>query len=306
MKHLKLAGIALVAATLSSALWAQALDVKNAWARATVQGQKSSGAFMTLTAKDGGKLVSASSPVAGVVEVHEMKMEGDVMKMRAVPSLDLPAGKTVELKPGGYHVMLLDLKVALQKDTTIPMTLVFKDAKGVESKTELKVPVSVTAPAGASASDMHAGHGDQAAMEPPKGTDAEQIAATMKRQFDRPDAPLSVEPVSIVGNSAVAGWIQGTKGGRAFLQKDKGVWFISVCAGDGLKDPKVLLTTGLNAADAAKLAKAVAAAEWKLSKDKLKLFASFEGMIKIGADGHGAHEGHDGKSGHTAHDHSKM
>jgi copper(I)-binding protein len=120
--------------------------VKDAWVRTSVQGQKATGAFMKLTAKDGAKLVAASSPVAGVTEVHEMKMEGDIMKMKAVAGgLDLPAGKTVELKPGGYHVMLMDLKAVLPKDSTIPLTLVFKDAKGVESRLELKVPVA-TAP----------------------------------------------------------------------------------------------------------------------------------------------------------------
>jgi copper(I)-binding protein len=78
-----------------------------------------------------------------------MKMDGDIMKMRAVQGgLDLPAGKTVELKPGGYHVMLMDLKAALPKDSTVPLTLVFKDAKGVESKVELKLPVSTMAPGG--------------------------------------------------------------------------------------------------------------------------------------------------------------
>ena len=128
---------------------AQAVDVKNAWVRTTVQGQKATGAFMTITAKDGPKLVAGSSPVAGVTEIHEMKMEGDVMKMKAVAGgLDLPAGKSVELKPGGYHVMLMDLKAALPKDTTVPLTLVFKDAKGVESKVELKVPVATVAPGG--------------------------------------------------------------------------------------------------------------------------------------------------------------
>ena len=111
---------------------------------------------MKLTAKEGTKLVAISSPVAGVGEVHEMKMEGDVMKMRAVTGgLDLPAGKAVELKPGGYHVMLMDLKSTLQKDTTIALTLVFKDAKGVETKTEIQVPVSMAAP-GAKAADMPA------------------------------------------------------------------------------------------------------------------------------------------------------
>lgn len=126
---------------------AQNVVVTDAWARTSVQGQKATGAFMTLTAKKGTRLVGASSPVAGVAEVHEMKMEGDIMRMRAVAAgLDLPAGKAVELKPGGYHVMLLDLKTALPKDTTVPLTLVFKDAKGVESKIELKVPVSTAAP----------------------------------------------------------------------------------------------------------------------------------------------------------------
>jgi copper(I)-binding protein len=134
----------IAAALLAGMAHAQSVDVKDAWVRTSVQGQKATGAFMKLTAKDGAKLVAASSPVAGVTEVHEMKMEGDIMKMKAVAGgLDLPAGKTVELKPGGYHVMLMDLKAALPKDSTIPLTLVFKDAKGVESRLELKVPVAV-------------------------------------------------------------------------------------------------------------------------------------------------------------------
>jgi copper(I)-binding protein len=154
MKLQRLALLAACAATLSTttAAWAQSVDVKGAWARATVQGQRATGAFMTLTAKEGAKLVGVSSPVAGVSEVHEMKMDGDVMKMRALADgLELPAGKAVELKPGGYHVMLMDLKAPLLKDTTIPVTLMFKDAKGVQTKLELKLPVSQTPPAGASA-----------------------------------------------------------------------------------------------------------------------------------------------------------
>ena len=157
MTFLSKLSLALLASGLSCTVMAQTVEVSNAWARATVQGQKATGAFMTLKAKDGSRLVSATSPVAGVVEVHEMKMDGNVMTMRAVAGgLELPAGKAVELKPGGYHVMLMDLKLPLKKDTTIPVTLVFKDAKGVESKTELKLPVSQTPPAGAPAA---AGHG---------------------------------------------------------------------------------------------------------------------------------------------------
>ena len=149
-KHIAQTSAFALAATLCANVWAQSAEVKDAWARATVQGQKATGAFMKITSKEGAKLVSASSPVAGVSEVHEMKMDGGVMTMRAVQGgLDLPAGKAVELKPGGYHVMLMDLKLPLQKDTTIPLTLVLKDAKGVESKVEVKVPVSTAAPAGA-------------------------------------------------------------------------------------------------------------------------------------------------------------
>ena len=141
-------GLILSMSLISTGAFAQAVDVQGAWARATVQGQMASGAFMKLTAKDGTKLVGVASPVAGVTEVHEMKLDGDVMKMRAVEGgIELPAGKLVELKSGGYHVMLMDLKTPLQKDTTIPMTLTFKDAKGVQSTLVIKVPVSTAAPA---------------------------------------------------------------------------------------------------------------------------------------------------------------
>ncbi len=130
--------------------------VEGAWARASVQGQKATGAFMRLTAKEGTRLVRVESAAAGVAELHEMKMEGDTMKMRAVPGIDLPAGKTVELKPGGYHVMLMDLKAPLAKGSSVPVTLVFQDAKGAEMQLPLQLPVSTQAP-GAAAADM--GHG---------------------------------------------------------------------------------------------------------------------------------------------------
>ena len=101
---------------------------------------------MTITARENTRLVGVASPVAGVAEVHEMKMDNGVMKMRAVEGgLALPAGKAVELKPGGYHVMLMDLKAALPKGSTVPVTLLLKDAKGAESRVELQLPVSTGA-----------------------------------------------------------------------------------------------------------------------------------------------------------------
>ena len=128
------------------ALHAQSVEVSDAWVRATVQGQKGTGAFMNITARDGAKLVGVSSPVAGVAEVHEMKMDGDIMKMRALTALDLPAGQAVQLKPGGYHLMLMDLKQPLPKGSTVPLTLRLQDAQGVETRLEVSVPVSTAAP----------------------------------------------------------------------------------------------------------------------------------------------------------------
>ena len=143
-KHLIAAALTTVCAVSA---YAQNVTVTDAWARATVQGQKATGAFMKITAKENAKLIAGSSPAAGVVEIHEMKMEKDIMKMAALPNgLDLPAGKAVELKPGGYHVMLMDLKAPLAKDTTVPVTLTFQDAKGVKSNVELKVPVGMQSP----------------------------------------------------------------------------------------------------------------------------------------------------------------
>ncbi len=139
-------------ALLSSAALAQTVTVQDAWARATVQAQKSAGVFMRLSSATDARLVGASSPVAAIGEVHEMRLEGDIMKMHPLKGgLELPAGKTVELKPGSYHIMLMDLKTALTKDSTIPLTLNFVDAKGVESKTELTVPVKAMAHMGAMA-----------------------------------------------------------------------------------------------------------------------------------------------------------
>ena len=130
---------ALVWAAAGSAL-AQ-VNVTSAWARSTVPGQGGTGAFMTLVSRDGGKLIGAASPVAGVVELHEMAMDNNVMKMRAIPSLELPAGREVQLKPGGYHVMLLDLKRPLKvgEKVQIELRLETRDGKRVTQPVEVEV-----------------------------------------------------------------------------------------------------------------------------------------------------------------------
>lgn len=148
-----------LAAGLSLLALAQTdVTVTEPWVRGTVAGQKATGAFMGLKSSADARLVGASSPAAKIVEVHEMAMADGVMRMRAVEGVALPAGKAVELKPGGYHIMLLDLKAPLAKDTAVPLTLTFKDAKGVESKLELKVPVAARAPGNPGAAGMMDGH----------------------------------------------------------------------------------------------------------------------------------------------------
>lgn len=133
--------LALSLALLTTAAGAQTV-VKDPWIRGTVAQQKATGMFAQITSATGGTLVSASSSVAGVVEIHEMLMEGNVMKMRALTKgLELPAGKAVDLKPGGYHVMLMDLKKALNAGDTVTVTLTIQGKDGKQETLDVKTPV---------------------------------------------------------------------------------------------------------------------------------------------------------------------
>ena len=114
------------------------VTVDDVWVRATVPQQMATGAFMHLTSASDARLVGADSPVANVVEIHEMIMDGSVMKMNAIPGLDLPAGKLVELKPGGYHVMLMGLKQQLKEGDEVPISIVVEAADGARQTIELK------------------------------------------------------------------------------------------------------------------------------------------------------------------------
>jgi hypothetical protein len=131
----------LAAAALLLALPAAAqVTVTDPWVRGTVQGQMATGAFMKLQSAKDARLVEAASPVAGVVEIHEMALENNVMRMRAVKAVSLPAGRAVELKPGGYHVMLMDLKQQMKEGEVVPVTLVVESG-GKRETIEVKAPV---------------------------------------------------------------------------------------------------------------------------------------------------------------------
>lgn len=149
----------LIALGLGTALMASAsaqVTVKDAWVRATVPQQKATGAFLQLTAATDSRLVAISSSAVPVVELHEMAMDNHVMKMRQIPGLDLPAGKSVELKPGGYHIMLMDLKQQVKAGESLPLTLVFEDKAGKRQTVEVKAEVRALGAAAA----KHGGHSD--------------------------------------------------------------------------------------------------------------------------------------------------
>ncbi|MDR0275481.1 MAG: copper chaperone PCu(A)C [Burkholderiaceae bacterium] len=133
--------LAWAALALAAGAHAQ-VNISEPWVRGTVPAQKSTGAFMRIQAEQDVRLVAGATPVAGVVEIHEMAMDGDVMKMRQLKDgLPIAKGATAELKPGGYHVMLLELKQPLTAGETVPLTLTFEDASHTRFTREVQAPV---------------------------------------------------------------------------------------------------------------------------------------------------------------------
>lgn len=136
---LKLIGALVLSMT---AITAQSeVTIKDAWVRATVPQQMATGAFFQIKSSKNVRLVSVKTPVAGIAEIHEMKMENNVMKMRAMDYLDLPAGKMVELKPAGFHLMLMELKAQIKVGATVPLTLVVEDREKKRETIEILVKV---------------------------------------------------------------------------------------------------------------------------------------------------------------------
>jgi copper(I)-binding protein len=117
------------------------VSVSDPWVRATVPQQKVAGAFLQLKSAKPAKLVGVKTPVAGRVELHQMAMEGQTMRMRAVEAIDLPAGQTVNLASGGYHVMLFDLQRQLKEGEQVPLTLTVVDAAGKRETVAVSAPV---------------------------------------------------------------------------------------------------------------------------------------------------------------------
>ena len=269
------------------------LAIKGFWARAMLPGQPVAGGFLSVTNEGAtdDRLVSASSPKAGRMELHEMAMKEEVMVMREVAGgIAIAAGTTVELAPGGLHIMFMDVKEQFKVGDLVPVTLTFEKAGTVE----LIMPVMARDAGGDSAahdhSKMHGAKTDHAQIDMSSMPDAEQIAHIMMGQFNTPENPLTVEPVVISGDHAIGSWSQDGKGGRALLRKADGKWTIHLCTGDAVKQAENLEKMGVPADDAIALAAALTDAEAKLGADKIAVFDSFEGTMMIEGEGHGQHK----------------
>ena len=124
-------GAGVLALALAGAPAHAQVKVEKPWVRGAVPGQLSSGAVLDITSVKDAALVKAESPVAATVEVHAMEMKNNLMTMREVPKIDLPAGKQVRLAPGGFHIMLMDLKQPVKNGETVPirLTIEYPDKK---------------------------------------------------------------------------------------------------------------------------------------------------------------------------------
>jgi copper(I)-binding protein len=140
--------------------------LSNAWVRPVVKGQRVTGGYLQIKALEAVTLLAVASSVAGQSELHEMKMDGDVMRMRALPSLSIAAGQTVSLQPGGNHLMLMGLKQPIAAGAKVPLTLKFRNASGQVFERSVTADARSTAPSGGAASGArhdaaaHGHHGD--------------------------------------------------------------------------------------------------------------------------------------------------
>lgn len=247
------------------------------------------------------RLVSATSDVADRVELHTHITDANgVMQMVEVEEgFEVKGESTRALERGGDHIMLLGLTRPLKDGDTFDLTLTFERGEVIT----VTVPVdNARKPSdgmdhsghgmddGAmnhsghgtdAAATGHAahGHGAPAAVDTTGMSDPEAITAIMKAQFDTPENPLTVEPVVVEGDHALASWFQGDKGGRALLERRHGQWVIVLCGGADLRMPEFLASRGVSAAD--RLSQLYNAQEDALGADKVSLASTFEGIVEI-------------------------
>lgn len=271
------------------------IEITGPFTRATLPNAPVAGGFLTLTNKgsEDDRLVDVETPIAKEGQIHEMAMEGDVMKMRQLADgIVIPAGETVELAPGGLHLMFMGLNSAIAEGDAVPVTLTFEKAGTIT----VDLIAGGTAASGAMdhgamnhgemshdsmSHDAHADHDNGVTVDQTGLSDVEAIAAMQKAMFDSADNPLDMGPISVAGDYAVSGWAQGGAGGRALLRKTDSGWAIHLCAGAGLKDAAELIKIGVPEHEAHQLAAQVAEAEAELPAETIALYDSFDGVMMI-------------------------
>ncbi len=264
-------------------------------------GAKTAGGYMAIVNNGAApdRLIGIETEIAAKTEVHESKVGTDgVGTMEPVAALEIPAGETVSLERGGLHVMFMGLAGKLTEGEIHKAVLIFEKAGRVEMEFMIDPPMGMAGmdhskmdhsgmDHGAGGHDAHAAHDGNAAMAPAMtGDPMVDIEALLKAQFDTPENPLSVAPITVQGDVAIAGWSQNGIGGRAFLRKDDMGWFVEVCAGKGLLMPEMLVGLGLSEADAGTLLASVNESEAMLGAEAIALFDSFDGELFIGREGH--------------------
>ncbi len=239
-------------------------------------------------------LIGVEVGFAAKAMLHTTEFSADgVASMKHVEALEIPARDTVVLEPGGYHIMLMGLTQPLNVGDMVPATLIFEQGGRVEiefmvdpadgSVDHSKMDHSAM---GHDATNAHAAHGAGHTAPVQTGDPMVDIEALLKAQFDTPETPLTVAPISVHGPFAIAGWAQDGRGGRAFLRQDDKGWFIELCSGASLMLPATLQSLGLSAAEAEALLTQAKAAEAALAPDTIALLDSFDGTLIVGRDGH--------------------
>lgn len=306
------------AAFLASNALAADIHIEDAASHAMVPSAKVGDGYMSIV-NDGStadRLISATSDRARSVDIHRMAIANGIMTMQAVKDgLAVPPHSTLTLAPN-YHLMFNDVQQPFKKGETVKATLVFEKAGPIEVNFRVG---NIAGPltgdkdtssesngmAGMSMSNMAMSKMDMGAMQPATmqmapmnmASDPEaDIGHTLKAMFETPDKPLTVDPVTIEGNWAVAGRQQGGRGGRVLFARTDLGWQPRVCGGDALRDKQGLIAAGMSAPDAQSLASHVQHVEASLDTKTIASFDSFEGTVVLSAEAapaaHAGHEGH--------------
>lgn len=256
------------------------------------------------------RLVSARSPDAGMVMIMTSGADANgVMKMTDLPEgIEIPGETSHDLMPGADHVMLMEPPQPVKEGQTVTVVLTFEKAGEVV----VTVPVMNKRTEGPTEgpTEFDTASGEQAAVAPgamstPQDGDKAAIVTAMKAMFDKPDAPLAVEPVVVMGDHALASWAQGEMAGRALLAKAEGQWSIVLCAGPELRGADFLAQNGVAHAD--HLSAMFNAAEDALGAEAVRRFSAFDQVVMMSTpEGQAAHEAHGHgteKDPHAAHKH---